>query len=210
MVDTVSLIIGILAVIIAIVAIVLVFVIPGAAGPTGPTGTSDLQNFTKVMGNATASSTQPVALVKEFTSNIPMSVIVPYTNPSLLYNIVYNQAAGVFTLAANSDGYYNIYSENGVTVDLTSSIYGNTTLSMEILIGTVSVATSSTRVWFDAGTGDQVSLVMMSVAWQGNLKAGDNISLRITVNSLYNGILTYNQPNISRIMINGISKFQNS
>jgi hypothetical protein len=202
MVDVTSIIIAIVAAIIAIVAIILVFVIPGPSGPTGPAG-GVTGTALKVVSNATASSTQTTANTANFSANIPITAIIKYTNPALLFNVVYNVNNGIFTLASGAGGYYSIYTENSLSIALTETVAGNARIDTDILINTQSVARSSDVVYVDNSLLTQVTLNMMSVSWQGQLKEGDNISIQVTVNSLYNGTLTYNIPTLSRIFING-------
>jgi len=203
MVDTISLIIAVLAIIIAIVAIVLIFVISGPSGATGPTGSSNLNGYLSVVGNATASTTGPLPPTTTFTTGIPVTVTMKYDNPSLLYNTAYNSNTGIFTLSAGSSGYYNIYTENAVTLSLNESVLGNVTVFADLFIGTSSVARSQLRIWFDSGSSNEVAVEMLAISWQGNLVAGNNISVQITVSSAYNGTMVYNLANLSRIQING-------
>lgn len=203
MVDTISLILAILAVIIAIVAIILVFVISGPKGPTGPTGSANTTGFLSVVGNATASMTGPVPTTVTFSVGTPLSVVMKYDNPSLLYNNVYNSNTGIFTLAAGSSGYYSIYTENAISVSLNESVLGNVTIYADLFIGTSSVARSQSRIWFDSGSTNEVAVEMVAISWQGNLVAGNTVYVQITVSSSYNGTLIYNLANLSRIQING-------
>lgn len=206
MVDVIPIIIAVIAAIVAIAALVLVFVIPGPGGPTGPTGTSDLSGFTKVVANGVGYSSAVVPNTANFTAGIPLTVKIPYTNPTLLYNIVYTN--GIFTLASGATGYYDIYTENAVSVSLATSPTGNVTLSMDIMVNETSVARSQSRLFFDAS--NETGVVMLTVGWQGNLKPGDQISTNLTINSQWNGTVTYNYSNMSRLMINGISVFVNA
>ena len=202
MVDVWSIIIAILALIVAAVAIVLIFVIPGPSGPTGPSGGTTGTNFA-IVGNATASSTQSKPDSVAFQQGVPVSAVIKYTNPTLLYKVVYDVGTGKFTLASGAGGYYTIYTENAVSITLTGTPPNDTTLTMEIMVNEQSVASSSIRVIFEAGNSGQASLSMLSVGHQGKLNEGDSVYIRITVNSLYNGTLDYNFPNQSRVTING-------
>jgi hypothetical protein len=207
MVDVASIIIAVVAVIIAIVAIILIFVIPGPSGPTGPAG-GVTGTALKVMGNATASNTQTVPDTANFSAGIPTIVTMKYTNPALLYNIVYNVNNGTFSLAVGSGGYYTVYTENSLSIALTQTTTGNARIDTDILINNQSVAKSSDVVYVDNTLLTQATLNMMSVMWQGTLKEGDNIVIQVTNNSLYNGTLTYNFPSLSRIYINGTNSHQ--
>jgi len=204
MVDVVSLIIAILAAIIAVVAIVLIFVIPGSTGSTGPTGAGT--GYTRVVSNATATSSRATPISVEFRTSSAPTVTIIYDNPTFLYNTVYNVNTGVFT-TANVSGYYDIYTENAIAVNLTTSEIGSTTVYIDIIVGGVSVARSGERVNFDQTTTAETGLTMMVAGWQGVLPAGSSIQIQLTVESSYTGFMLYNYANMSRFYCQGVTQF---
>jgi hypothetical protein len=205
MADTISIVIAVIAAIIAIVAIILVFVLPGGQGPTGATGTSNMSGFAKVVGNGLGSSTRAEPLTVGFEPTIPKTIKIAYSNATDLFNMVYANTTGIFTVASNGGGYYQINAENLIRVDLTISDVGITDIIMMLYINTVNIAQSQARVFFESGT--QNSLVMLGVNWQGNLVPGDNISVDILVSSAYKGTMSYCYGNMTRLMMNGVTKF---
>lgn len=205
MVDVVSIILAVIAAIIAIVALVLVFVLPGPSGATGPTGSSNMSGFAKIVGNAMGSSTNITANTIAFTPTIPVTVRQIYSNATDLFNMIYTNSNGTFTVAAGGLGYYQINSDNLLQVDLTTSDTGNTDITLNLLINTANVAQSKSRVYFESGA--QNSLLMLGINWQGTLSPGDNIALDIVISSAYTGTMSYGFANNTRLMINGFTKF---
>jgi len=205
MVDVVSIIIAVVAAIIAVVALILIFVLPGSQGATGPTGTSSLTGFAKIVGNGVGSSISVEATTIPFTPTLAVTVRMLYSNITDLFNMVYTASNGSFTVASGGNGYYQIHAENLVKVNLTSSDTGSTTLYMDLMVNGVSLAQSTTRVFFESGS--QTSLLMFAVDWQGSLNAGDSVAINLTIDSSYSGTMSYGFKNNTRLMLNGITKY---
>lgn len=205
MVDVISIIIAIIAAIIAIVALILIFVLPGPSGPTGPTGTSNMTGFAKIVGNGLGSCTNIAANTVSFTPAQPVTVRQIYSNATDLFNMVYTASNGVFTVAAGGGGYYQINSDNLLSVDLVRSETGNTDVFINLLVNTVNVAQSKSRVYFESDA--QNSLLMLNLNWQGTLVPGDNVAIDIVISSSYTGTMSYGFANNTRLMLNGITKF---
>lgn len=205
MVDVISIIVAVIAAIIAIVALVLVFVLPGPSGATGPTGSSNMTGFAKIVGNGIGTYTNASAKVATFTPAQPITVRQIYSNATDLFNMVYTPSNGIFTVAAGGGGYYQISSDNLLQVDLTKSDTGNTDVFINLLVNTVNVAQSTSRVYFE--TGAQNSLLMLNLNWQGTLAPGDNIAIDVVISSAYTGSMSYGFPNNTRLMLNGITKY---